>query len=102
MTKRTSLANLTALKDAPTASEKPQDRSKGVSASKEASGNDRPSRSGKSHVGGYFSPEVRRQLKALAAEQDKTVQQLLGEGLNLMFASYGKAEIAETERVERS
>ncbi|PJN94808.1 hypothetical protein CNY89_12280 [Amaricoccus sp. HAR-UPW-R2A-40] len=58
----------------------------------------RPSRNGKAFVGGYFPLEVRRQIKVLAAEQDKTVQQLAGEALNLLFATYGKGEIAPTER----
>lgn len=58
----------------------------------------RPSRQGKSNVTGYFSPEVKKQLRMLAAEEDKTIQQLLGESLNMLFARYGRAEIAQTER----
>lgn len=58
----------------------------------------RPSRNGKAFVGGYFPLEVRRLIKTLAAEQDKTVQQLVGEALNGLFAAYGKAEIAPTTR----
>ena len=58
----------------------------------------RPSRQGKSNVTGYFPPEVKKQLRLLAAEEDKTIQQLLGESLNMLFAKYGRAEIAPTER----
>lgn len=57
-----------------------------------------PGRIGKVHVSGHFPPEVRKQLKAIALEEDKTTQQLLGEGLNLLFASYGRPEIAPTEK----
>ena len=46
---------------------------------------------------GYFAPEVRRQLKRLAADADSTVQALLGEALNDLFAKHGVAEIAESE-----
>ena len=58
----------------------------------------RPSRQGKSNVTGYFPQEVKKQLRMLAAEEDKTIQQLLGESLNMLFARYNKAEIAPTER----
>jgi hypothetical protein len=58
----------------------------------------RPGRQGKIHVGAYFPPEVKRQLRMIAAENDKTIQQLLGEALNGLFARYGRAEIAPTER----
>ena len=56
-----------------------------------------PGRVGKVSVAGYFSPEVRRQLKRLAADGDTTVQALLGEALNDLFAKHGMAEIAETD-----
>ena len=55
-----------------------------------------PGRIGKVSVAGYFAPEVRRQLKRLAAEADTTVQALLGEALNDLFAKHGLAEIAES------
>lgn len=44
---------------------------------------------------GYFAPEIKRQLRMLAAENDTTIQALLGEGLNDLFAKYGKPEIVE-------
>ena len=58
----------------------------------------RSSRQGKSNVTGYFPPEVKKQLKLIAAEEDKTIQQLIGEALNMLFVHYGRAEIAPTER----
>ena len=56
-----------------------------------------PGRIGKVSVAGYFAPEVRRQLKRLAADADITVQALLGEALNDLFAKHGLAEIAESD-----
>ena len=56
-----------------------------------------PGRVGKVSVTGYFAPEVRRQLKRLAAEADTTVQALLGEALNDLFAKHGLAEIADSD-----
>ena len=53
----------------------------------------RPGRKGKSNVTGYFAPEVKRQLRLLAAEQDTTIQNLLAEALNDLFAKNGKPEI---------
>ena len=55
----------------------------------------RPSREGKSNVTGYFAPEVKRQLRIMAAEQDTTIQALLGEALNDLFAKHGRPEIAK-------
>ena len=52
------------------------------------------SRAGKSFIGGYFPPEVARQVKILAAEQDTTIQLLTAEALNHLFAAYGKPQIA--------
>ena len=57
-----------------------------------------PGRAGKVSVAGYFRPEVRRQLRRLAADADTTVQALLGEALNDLFAKHGLAEIAESDR----
>ena len=54
----------------------------------------RSGRAGKSNVTGYFAPEVKRQLRILAAEEDTSIQALLGEALNELFAKYGKPEIA--------
>ncbi len=53
-----------------------------------------PSRRGKKALTGYFDPEVLRQLKVLAAFEDKTVQSLMGEAINELFKKYGKPHIA--------
>ena len=50
----------------------------------------RPGREGKSNVTGYFPPEVKKQLRLLAAEHDTTIQNLLAEALNDLFAKNGK------------
>jgi len=57
----------------------------------------RPSREGKSNVTGYFPPAVKRQLRILAADRDTTIQDLLAEALNDLFAKHGKPEIAPME-----
>jgi hypothetical protein len=52
------------------------------------------SRSGRVLVGGHFAYEVQRALRILAAEEGTTVQALLAEGINTVFAKRGKPEIA--------
>jgi hypothetical protein len=42
----------------------------------------------------HFPKEVRHQLKILAAEQDKHIETMVAEALNLLFAKYRKGEIA--------
>lgn len=54
----------------------------------------RQDRQDKRQIAGFFSAECARQLRMLAAEKDTTVQELLKEGLNMMFTSHGKAPIA--------
>ena len=49
-------------------------------------------------VTGHFPPEVRYQLKLLAAEQERTMESLLAEGINMLFSVYNKPEIAPTGR----
>ena len=57
----------------------------------------RPGREGKANVTGYFPPAVKRQLRVLAAEEDTTIQALLGQALNDLFAKYGKPEVVPVE-----
>ena len=57
----------------------------------------RPGRATKSNVTGYFPPEVKKQLRMLAAEKDTTIQDLLAEAINGLFAAHGKPEIAPLE-----
>jgi hypothetical protein len=45
-------------------------------------------------IAGHFAPEVQTALKIAAAEQRTTVQALLAEGINAVFARLGKPEIA--------
>jgi len=53
-----------------------------------------PSRAGTKAITGHYPPAVRYQLKLLAAEQGRTMEDMLAEGLNLLFAAYNKPEIA--------
>lgn len=53
-----------------------------------------PSRLGKRSVGGHFTPEAARQLRILAAETDRTVQDLLAEALNDLFRKHNRSAIA--------
>ena len=59
-----------------------------------------PSRAGKRQVAAYFPAHVQKQLKLLMVENDTTVQNLLAEALNDLFAKYGKPEIAPTVEQE--
>ena len=58
----------------------------------------RQGRAGKSNVTGYFPPEVKKQLRLLAAEHDTTIQNLLAEALNDLFAKNGKPELAPLDK----
>lgn len=46
------------------------------------------------HIGGYFAPEVSRQLRQVALDENSSVQALLGEALDLLFESRGLPTIA--------
>ena len=59
----------------------------------------RPSRKDKKLVAGHFEPKVAKQLKLLAVEDDTTVQALLEEALDLLFAKKGRARIGDLLRV---
>ena len=56
--------------------------------------NSSPSRRGKKQIGGHYDPEVSRQLKGIAAREDKTVEQVLGDAINEYFERRGIAPIA--------
>lgn len=53
------------------------------------------SRIGKKNISGYFAPEVHRQLRVIAAEEDKNLQDVLGDALNALFQQKGKPPIAK-------
>jgi len=55
-------------------------------------------RGGAKHIGGYFTPQVSKQLRSLAVEEDTTVQDLLAEALNMLFQSRGLPMIAAISR----
>ncbi len=53
-----------------------------------------PSRVGRVLIGGHFAPEVQTAIKILAAEERTSIQALLAEGINAVFARRHKAQIA--------
>lgn len=63
-------------------------------ASSTAQTNVPPSRRGKKAITGHFDPLVSKQLKGIALEEDRTVQDLLAEALNDLFVKYDKNPIA--------
>lgn len=54
-------------------------------------------RAGTSPITVHFPTEVRDQLKIMAVEQRTTMQQLIAEAFNDLFAKHGKPEIAPHE-----
>ncbi|SRR5271168_1453546 len=46
-------------------------------------------------VSGHFKPEVAQTLRLIAVEQDRDIQEILAEALNMVFARYGKSTRAE-------
>jgi hypothetical protein len=54
---------------------------------------DRPSRRNTRLIGGHFRPEVARQLRMLAAEEDTTIQALLAEAIDLLLTKKAKNRI---------
>jgi hypothetical protein len=53
-----------------------------------------PSRAGKKPITGFFEPEVSRQIKKVALDKDRTMQELLQEALNDLFRKYDLPPIA--------
>ncbi|MBU6420218.1 MAG: hypothetical protein KGQ79_10915 [Proteobacteria bacterium] len=53
-----------------------------------------PSRRQTKAITVHFPEEVRRQLKALAGEQGRHVDDMVAEALNLLFVRYRKSEVA--------
>jgi hypothetical protein len=53
-----------------------------------------PARRGKKAVSGHFDPTVQKQLNQMALDEDSSVQALLREALNDLFAKRGKPTIA--------
>jgi hypothetical protein len=53
-----------------------------------------PSRAGKKPITGFFDPEVSKQVKKVALDKDRTMQELLQEALNDLFRKYDLPPIA--------
>ena len=53
-----------------------------------------PARIGTKLIGGHFAEEVSVALKVIAAENRTTVQDLMAEAINGIFAKYQKPQIA--------
>ena len=65
-------------------------------ATPSVSAHGRRPRTGTKHVGGYFDPEVSKQLRQIALDEDSSVQALLGEAIDLLFRTRNKPAIAGT------
>lgn len=52
-------------------------------------------RAGKVFTGGYFSKDLNKAMKVLGLEQEKSVQELVGEAFDLLFRKYGKHPFGE-------
>jgi hypothetical protein len=66
---------------------------KAASAKPDAKPFDRPSRQNTRLIGGHFPPEIGRQLRILAAEDDTTVQALLEEAIDLLLAKKARGRL---------
>jgi hypothetical protein len=55
---------------------------------------ERPSRRNTRLIGGHFPPEIGRQLRMLAAEEDTTIQALLEEAIKLLLAKKARTGFA--------
>ena len=51
-------------------------------------------RVGRRQIAGWFAPEVARQLHMIAAEEDMTLQAIMAEAFNDLFAKRGRPPIA--------
>ena len=54
---------------------------------------ERPSRQNTRLIGGHFPPELGRQLRIIAAEEDTTVQALLEEAIDLLLAKKARDRV---------
>jgi hypothetical protein len=79
---------------APTKAARPRRQQKEERAGKETNGSQAPSRLGKKALIGYYDPGVSKQLKQMALDKDRTVQDLLAEALNDFFQKHKKPTIA--------
>lgn len=61
-----------------------------------------PSRAGTKSFTVHLPEAVRRQVKMMAVEQSRTMDDLVSEGLNLLFAKHRKPEIAPQKSAKPS
>ena len=54
-----------------------------------------PSRKGAKHIGGYFDPQVSKQLRQIALNEDSSVQALLAEAIDMLFQARQMPTIAK-------
>ena len=59
-----------------------------------------PSRLNTAAITVHYPEPVRRQLKILASEEGRTMDDMVAEALNLLFARFRKAEIAPRKEVK--
>ena len=59
------------------------------------------SREGKVPISAFFPPEVKASLRLVQAKRGGRLQDLIGEGLNLLFAKYGVPEAAPVASPKR-
>lgn len=59
-------------------------------------------RVGTKQIAAHFPEDVAWQLRALAVDRKTTVQNLMAEALNDLFAKYGKPEVAPMEQKRRA
>jgi hypothetical protein len=66
---------------------------------KSTTGQKQPSRVGKVNVTGYFAPAVKSSFRMIqTAYPEKTIQDLLAEALNDLFAKYNVPQTAHLEK----
>jgi Antitoxin-like ribbon-helix-helix len=95
MTRRPDLANV--LADAGGSRRKPA-VPKFVEQPVEKRAYPQPGRAGTKPITGHFPKQVRDELKKMAIERDTTLQSLMAEAFNDLFAKYGKPEIVPIEK----
>jgi hypothetical protein len=67
--------------------------------SKTTASQKQPSRVGKVNVTGYFAPAVKSSFRMIQTEHpEKTIQDLLAEALNDLFAKYNVPQTAQLEK----
>lgn len=52
-----------------------------------------PSREGKTLIGGHFDPNVKRELKTIAVQEDSSIQALLEEAITDLIAKRGQQNV---------